>query len=55
MSATSNKGLLTDSQYKTLVFEVIEASTISNFVISTNDVSIPIRGEKFFKKAYVPP
>ena len=49
MSATSNKGLLTDSQYKTLVFVVIEDSTISNFVISTNDVSIPIRGEKFFK------
>ena len=38
ISATSNQGLLTDSQYKTLVFSVIEASTISKFVISTNEV-----------------
>ena len=53
--ATSNKGLLTVSQYKTFVFGVIAASTTSNFVMSTNVVLIPILGTKFFKKAYVPP
>ena len=51
ISATSNKGLLTDSQYKTFVFLVIAASTTSNFVISTNDVWMFILGVKFFKKA----
>ena len=51
ISATSNKGLLTDSQYKTLVFSVIEASTISKFVISTNEVWMDNLGVKFFKNA----
>ena len=35
--------------------DVIAASTESRFVILTNDVLIPSRGIKFFKKAYVPP
>ena len=35
ISATSNNGLLTDSQYKTLVFFVIAAATNANFVMST--------------------
>ena len=51
MSATSNSGLLTDSQYKTFVRLVIAASTISKLVISTKAVSILKRGAKFFKNA----
>ena len=55
ISATSNNGLLTVSQYKTLVLSLIAASTTSNFVMSTNDVLMPNFGVKFFKNAYVPP
>ena len=55
MSATSSNGLLTVSQYKTLVSVVIAASTASIFVISTNVVLTPNREAKFFKNAYVPP
>ncbi|MNY17640.1 hypothetical protein D3C86_1509670 [compost metagenome] len=51
ISATSSNGLLTVSQYSTLVSGVIEASTISNLVISTKVVLIPNLGVKFFKKA----
>ena len=51
ISATSSNGLLTVSQYNTLVVSVIAASTRSNFVISTKLVLIPKRGVKFFKKA----
>ena len=40
ISATSNKGLLTVSQYITLVSRVIAASTISIFVMSTKVVLI---------------
>ena len=55
ISATSNKGLLTVSQYKTLVDGVMAASTRSNLVMSTKVVFTPNLGAKFFKKAYVPP
>src|SRR5690606_5068009 len=51
ISATSSKGLLTVSQYKTLVFGVMAASTASNFVISTKVVAMPKRGVKFLRNA----
>src|SRR5690606_3950441 len=51
ISATSSKGLLTVSQYNTLVSLVIAASTKANFVMSTNEVVMPKRGVKFLRNA----
>jgi hypothetical protein len=47
ISATSNNGLLTVSQYKTFVSGVMAASTASSLVISTNVVLISNLGVKF--------
>jgi hypothetical protein len=50
ISATSNNGLLTVSQYKTFVVWVMAASTASSLVISTNVVLISNLGVKFLEK-----
>ena len=55
ISATSYNGLLTLSQYNTLVFSLIAASTVAKLVMFTKEVLIPNLGVKFFKNAYVPP
>ena len=51
VSATSSKGLLTDSQYRVVVFCVIDFSTASKSVMSTKEVFIPNLGAKFLRKA----
>ena len=55
MSATSSRGLLRTSQYRTLVFSWIAARTASRLLVSTKVVVNVVSRQEMLHESMVPP